>query len=533
MPGSASTVYSRIANSEHVRPLSKRDFGYLQVVLSSFELHRRRHGRRLQIELPVDPQTIIAGTGKRCIEHEARSGQAPGVRDLERQLAEFEQNANLLGCRFECADWPMRFANGGVLPVIQLDGRDYFLMFYRDIFPIGWNIANGASDNTDEWLDPTRIIQREFGEELLLCDPTARRLFIYDPPGPARPVGFHEDAIQAWSRKRPDLAGYERVPMPLKWIDGPDSVRVTFRDRVHECDGVFLSVTPADHGIEVDRVALIRLSGDVRFLDGEIVEETLLNHVVGLFETSALEGDRLASAEFKPDRVFFNGQEFDPGQLEGAIAQYLRHVEASGLRRDDQVADYARAEPRFDLCPISRAVIERYFEWRKLDQQERPPQPVVPAAPRDGRPFDVFISHRSTNVGHARALHDYLSGQGHSVFFSDETLAQGGESDYGRAIGRALDQARILILLALDPADLESGWVDFEWKAFHCELLSGRKQGHIFTFLHNVGVNQLPLPLRSRQSINFSPTSQYDSFENLYRYVGPALASGRGAATGA
>lgn len=65
--------------------------------------------------------------------------------------------------------------------------------------------------------------------------------------------------------------------------------------------------------------------------------------------------------------------------------------------------------------------------------------------------------------------------------------------------------------------------MDFEWKAFHCELLSQRKQGDLFTLLHNVSMSDLPLALRTRQSIPYSVASPQDSFENLYRYLGPAL----------
>lgn len=527
------TALSRIVQSEHVIPLSKRDFGYLQVVLSEFELHRTslarvEAGRLLKVAIPDDPPTIVRGEGKREIESQARAEGSPGVASLQTKLDEFESNPNLLAYRFDCSEWPMRFANGGVLPVIHLDGRDYFLMFYRDIFPIGWNIANGASDNTEEWLDPSRIIQREFGEEVLMCDPVAKRLFIHSPPGDTKPVGFHEDAIKLWSKKWPELAQFEKVPMPLKWIDGPDAVHVSFRGRSHDSKGVFLSVTPPDHGIEVDRVGLVRLSGDIRFLDGEIVKETLMNHVVGLFDVKCFHG--LSGNHFLPDRVFFDGQEHDPQQLENAIRQFLNHVQSSGLRRPDQVQDYQQASERFNLCPITRAVIKRYFEWLKQDQQRPPQQPgsSSPTKPRDGRPPEVFISHRSTHVSHARALHDYLTNLGHSVFFSDETLASGGTSDYERAIGQALDQSKVLVLLALDPKDLESGWVDFEWKAFNCELLSGRKKGEMFTLLHDVNIDQLPVALRIRQSIKYSPTSPFDSFDNLYRYLGPALAKSNG-----
>lgn len=522
MDSNRDSVYARICDTPHVLRLSKQNLGYLQVVLSEFSLHRRDRGKHLEVRIPNDPQVIRSGDGKRTIEHEARAPRTSGLKSLERELAEFEENGLVTSRVIDCANWPMRFANGGVLPVVQLGGKDYFLMFYRDIFPVGWNIANGASDDTDEWLDPTRIIQREFGEEVLFCDPTAKRLFIHDPPGPARSFGFHDEAIATWTERWLEIERFERTPMPLKWIEGPDSVTVTFRGRTESHHGVFLSVTPEDHGIEVDRVALIRLNGNIRVLDGEGFNGKLFNHVVGLFEVQSF-FKQLKGQTFKPDRVFHDGKEFNPDQLQKVIDSYLSQVRKDRLRSSKQVADFERTRRRFNLCPISRAVAERYQRWLNKDPRGEGNSVRGMPSTLDHERADVFISHRSTNVQHARALHDFLEQRGHRVFFSDETLAKRGESDYARTIGQALDQARVLILLAMAPEDFHSGWVDYEWKAFHNELLSGRKKGEIFSLLSNVSIDQLPLLLRSRQSVPYQPNMQFDSFHNLYRFVSRAL----------
>lgn len=524
MTSSPDSVFSRLVISQHVRQLSKLNLGYLQVILSEFSLHRRGRGKHLEVRIEGDPQIVTNRDGKRAIEALARADGAPGLAAMESQLAEFAESSSLTSCRVDCSNWPMRFANGGVLPVIHLSGVDYFLMFYRDIFPIGWNIANGASDDAEEWLDPTRIIEREFGEEVLLCDPTAKRLFVHDPPGLSRSFGFHDQAIAAWTRRWLELARFEHVPMPLKWIDGPDSVTVTFRGRTESHHGVFLSVTPPDHGIEVDRVALIRLSGDIRVLDGECANDLLFNHVVGLFEVKKFQ-PLLSGQNFLPDRVFYDGKEFSPDRMPHVIEHYLDETRQKSLRTPEQITEYQQAEVRFDLCPISRAVIQRYFGWLSEDQQGNSRSSQAHTMAPRGEPAEVFISHRSTNVSHARALHDYLRQRGVRVFFSDETLATQGDSDYARAIGQALDEARVLVLLAMAPEDLNSGWVDFEWKSFHCELLSDRKKGQLFSLLHNVSVEQLPLPLRSRQVLSYNPAAPFESFDNLFRFLKPALAA--------
>lgn len=525
---SDTTVFAELSQtssipSSPIRPLSQRSIGYLQVVVSEFSLTREGRGLRLGVSIPDDPLTLIDGRGKRDLEAAARARPVSGKHELQRSLDEFHSNSNLLGYRFDCSNWPMRFANGGVLPVIQLEGDDYFLMFYRDIFPIGWNIANGASDNTDEWLDPGRIILREFGEEVLIFDPTASRFHIYEPPGSARPLGFHEEALAAWIAIRPELSDFERAPIPLKWIEGPDAVDVQFGGRRQPTKQVFLNVLPEDQGIEVDRIALIRLHEDARFLCGEIFNNQLCNQMVGLFHVERVR-ELFDGNAFHPDYIDFDGNRYPREELEKLRDTSLDGLRSRGLRRDDQVAFYDQASVKFNFCPITRSMIKRYYEWERSGEKA-PSSTIALKRPTEqpGGANEIFISHRSTHVDHARALHDFLKSKGHSVFFSDESLAAKGESDYERAISHALDQARCLILLALDPKDLQSGWVDFEWKAFHCELLSQRKQGDLFTLLQNVSMSDLPLALRTRQSIPYSLASPQDSFENLYRYLGPAL----------
>lgn len=368
---SSATVYSLLTKSEHIRPLSQqnRGTGYLQVLLPDFTMTRDGEGVSLRIDIADDPLTLADGRGKRDLESASRQDAAAGRVELQQQLDRFQANAGQLTGRMDCSNWPMRYANGGALPIIEWNGEDYFLLFYRDIFPIGWNIANGASDNSDEWLDPGRIVLREFGEELLIVDLHAKpkpRVFIHEPPGAAQRVSHHEEPLAAWGKHYPQLQDVDLVPMPLTWIAGPDSVETHFAGRQQLTENVFVSVTPADHGIEADRLALIRVPGDVQFLDGEIANGHLFNHVVGLFHVERF-GQVFQNGlhEFRPDFYFFNGQRFETTALQASITEYIASLEAKHLRRPDQKQHYLDAEVRFDLCPISRAVIGRYFGWRE------------------------------------------------------------------------------------------------------------------------------------------------------------------------
>ena len=49
--------------------------------------------------------------------------------------------------------FPFRFGNGGTLPVVRLADRDYYSLFYREVAPIGWNIANGGAESAAEGRD--------------------------------------------------------------------------------------------------------------------------------------------------------------------------------------------------------------------------------------------------------------------------------------------------------------------------------------------------------------------------------------------
>ncbi len=64
--------------------------------------------------------------------------------------------------------FPLRWASGGVLPVVQWQGVTWSPFFFRDIPPVGWNIAAGSSDSDDELRRPLSFGLREFIEETIV-----------------------------------------------------------------------------------------------------------------------------------------------------------------------------------------------------------------------------------------------------------------------------------------------------------------------------------------------------------------------------
>ncbi|MEK6260415.1 MAG: toll/interleukin-1 receptor domain-containing protein [Planctomycetota bacterium] len=526
------------AQTPHVRRLSQRSSAYLQTVVTNFTLTRSGSGLQLRLKIEDDPLTIVEGLGKRDIERVSRADGLDGRDQLQRRLDALA-DPDVMGYRVDCSTWPMRYANGGVLPIVHFEGRDYFLLFYRDIFPVGWNIANGASDDEEEWVDPGRIIHREFAEEVLFADPTEKLLYVYEPSADTHRFGFHRDALSAWKPHRPELATFRPVPMPFKWVDGPDSVRVEYGNEVHEHSGFFLSVTPDDHGIEVDRFVFIRAPGDTRLFCGEISDGRPLNHIVGLFEVSRLQ-PLYSGHEFVPDLFFFNGERYDGSRLPEILPQYLRHVGAepppglSRMRREDQIRHYEELTVRFDFCPISRAIIGRYYQWLDAgtEQPNAPTANDIPTAmPVSHDPpsqqHDLFISHVSRHVDFARSLYESLCNKlsGSSVFLSAQSLAQQGESNYRVAIERALGHAHCLIVLLLDPDDLQSGWVNYEWMTFSSEIIAGRKQGKIFTLMdtERLTIDDLPLGLRQHEVVGLQRLSPRQAIDRLCEFLTPNL----------
>ena len=186
--------------NKHIRRLSERFHGIMQVLLPEFILTKEERGLLLEATVNDDLPSIADSAGKQeffsTIKKEGDKAKAKLLQNLRR----FYREKRILSYRFDCSAYPLRYANGGVLPVIRLNSEDYFCLFYRDIFPVGWNIANGASDTLEEMLNPELIILREFGEELFIPDHERKLIYIFDPGEETAPPGFQSEALQAWKK---------------------------------------------------------------------------------------------------------------------------------------------------------------------------------------------------------------------------------------------------------------------------------------------------------------------------------------------
>ena len=258
--------------------------------------------------------------------------------------------------------------------------------------------------------------------------------------------------------------------------------------------------------------------------DGEISNSILFNRIIGLFKVDTFL-DKLKDGEVLPDRIFFDGRERDVKDLLTIIDnEYLPPIKQ--MRTEDESDFFEKCSEKFNLCPITYSIIKRYIDFRENINKKTLVESKSKFKDFENIDwnFQIFVSYKSEDFQSAQWLYHYLTEKGYQVFCSGETLSKMGESDYAHAIDKALDKARCLIVFGTNAEYFDAGWVGYEWRSFLNEIHSGRKKnGKVFTFSHNVAIDELPYALRSVQNIPFSPSSPQDSFENLYQYIIPVL----------
>lgn len=266
-----------------IRPLGEAQNEFLQVLLPAFSIRQGGRGMVLEVEFDFESPALWLRRGKTHIRRQLDPASIKHYQyDLERillgqEMKEWSHND---------AAFPFRFVNGGTLPVIRCYDKDYYCLFYREIAPVGWNIANGGAESVAELLDPHATIERELREELIIVEPAAGHRYVFDwnegrradhPDFAIARRVWHEIFQNGNFRQLRDLA------LPLKWLPGHDSVVIRFNSpppqpatevEVTDC---LLNINAEDFGIEIDRVAKIAVGPEAIFCDGEVVRGNLLN----------------------------------------------------------------------------------------------------------------------------------------------------------------------------------------------------------------------------------------------------------------
>ena len=183
---------------------------------------------------------------------------------------------------FEVVHQGLRWASGGVLPIVTWRGREWIPFFFRDIPPFGWNISLGGSDKGDDLSRPERFIEREFLEEMLVLEgaPVNNRArmrpLIMDGQAPEAALSAalaHAGPHLQLRAKRDGLeidAGGE--PITVGPAQTSVSARITRGAETHDMDNVLVCVNRLEAAIEVVRALHFELNDDALILDGELLE---------------------------------------------------------------------------------------------------------------------------------------------------------------------------------------------------------------------------------------------------------------------
>jgi hypothetical protein len=498
---------------DFVRPLGAAENHLLQILLTRFDLTRSGRGTNLSLRFDEETPAIWTRHGKRHVQ-----SSIPGFDRKWRGLQE-KLDAVLLDRRqsfysYNEPEFPLRYGSGGVLPIVRMDKREFFCLFYRDIYPIGWNIANGGTDSRAELLYPLTTVEREFCEELLVLKP---------PPPGSRHDGrryvfewgagrFEDRAEYAMARKlwtylfpQWDVESFQQLMLPLQWLEGPDSIKVQMGSgQPVSTTGCFLNVNAEDFGIEVDRVAKIWVPEDALLLDGEIMDLKVLDRPVGLFDVDKTLSQFAADDEsaFFPEFFFFGGKRHDGNEFVEAIDKRLT-PSLGELRTPEEVRYFTSLRnKKFKLCPVTRTLLRRYSDC--MNEQHVPADPVggpvvATRAPLpDG--FDVFISFADEDEALARQIFDYVKRtKGRSPFLYKEYMVD----RWGRLLADALDSATCLIVVGTDVDRLKNGWLEHEWFAFLNAVNIKRKpRGKFIPFVQGIDERRVPIFWLAHQIIH-------------------------------
>ncbi|MFX1532695.1 MAG: hypothetical protein ACFFDI_00515 [Promethearchaeota archaeon] len=196
---------------------------------------------------------------------------------------------------------PLRWSSGGVLPFVEYKEKTWVLLFFRDIPPIGLNVANGASEIKEDYKDIHKLIAREFSEEVMLLDQNPdpsqdpsgvfnvnQLIFTMDAFHPdAEPVAgyfsnkfarkhaelrrLHDNIRIVFNR---DLNAQGQTRRNVIPIYTPYSIKVRYHrrtvgEKTQECGNVIFSLNPDEHGIEAIWLFKFPLFEGEYVLDGE------------------------------------------------------------------------------------------------------------------------------------------------------------------------------------------------------------------------------------------------------------------------
>ncbi len=364
--------------------LSAAGSSLLQVVVqySDLQLTRAGEGVHLRVEFGEDSDAINNRFHKAQIPKQIA---ADGNNSFEEIADEVQSQLDkVLFDTGRCEDglqFAFRYGNGGTLPILSIGQKNYYCLFFRDVDPAGWNIANGAADSLAELIDPTQTILRELFEELIIFDSARKTQYLPEVRNRLLLPEFIF-ATGEWRNKwrKPDFSRVYLTKEKCAWLNGPDLITISFGNTFADVpyDDVFITVTADDCAIEVDRIVQLAFNNieNITLVDGELYGHALLNRPIGLFELDYVqetigqqksEEDARRITPLFPDYLFFGGDltdvSRDPEVTTSVVGKFLKYLKDQKIRSSDY--DDERGEQNFCCCPVTFQLIRRHMELGK------------------------------------------------------------------------------------------------------------------------------------------------------------------------
>ncbi|NOQ75618.1 MAG: hypothetical protein GQ574_26660 [Crocinitomix sp.] len=260
----------------------------IQLLLTeNIEIEKEPDRIVLKISTKKEPYGIYNNRGKQFI----RSWFSRSEKERKELFSFNEKLKNFLyaesnGSIFKLKNHPYRWASGGAIPIVNYQNKKWLLTFFRDIAPLGWNIANGASENKAERENLNRVIFREFSEEINLFSdhPLERRAMIqkqfYLPEMTAKDSFLSPSFYIKQHRLRGQQDGLRigfdkdsKNKVRIKTIPTPFDLEV---DQEHDyCREIIFNINPFEYGIEILRLLMFNMKDEDYILDGEMHESDL------------------------------------------------------------------------------------------------------------------------------------------------------------------------------------------------------------------------------------------------------------------
>jgi hypothetical protein len=190
---------------------------------------------------------------------------------------------------------PFRWASGGIMPIAQYKEKEWFVLFLRELDPVGLNIANGASENKDEYKNIIKLMYREFGEELILLDHEPMEdsevgqkpfQYPYEQEDGKDPLIRNEEFASEHQKMRRLHDGinikFSKDGPAIERIKTPFEVEITYHDenlndtKNQIKKNIIFNINPTEFGIEISYVAKFKMDDDDYLLDGEIWNDDFL-----------------------------------------------------------------------------------------------------------------------------------------------------------------------------------------------------------------------------------------------------------------